>query len=527
MYEVLTKEKIIKILSSRFSNDTHTKLSSIPHPTLFKDIDRATKRIKKAWQNREKIAIVGDYDADGVIASTILSQFFDELGVRYTLYIPNRFRDGYGLNEAIVEKLDATLIITVDNGITAVEAALICKNKGIDLIITDHHNIPPLLPEAYAIINPKQEDCSFPTKQICGAQVAWYLCANIKQECHLECDLSQWLDLLAIAIMADMMELKDLNRTMTKKGLKCINTLQRPAFYAIKDYFNKSRFTCDDISFLIAPLINSTGRMQDASLSYEFLRADDYDSAMSFLEQIVALNEQRKMQENILLENSLSMVDKDDNIIIVWGENWHEGVIGIVASKLSRRFKKPAIVFSVQNDEAKGSARSVGEIDILSLISQNQDIIISCGGHKGAAGISLKSEMLPTFKEKLSQQIQCIDEKLFHSTKEILGEIEPSEIDFELLKILQKYEPYGEKNPRPNFLIRKIDVKSNRLIGKEQNHLKLILQSQQKTLESLFFNFDTLAKRGDTIDIIFSVSKNSFRGLVTPQLLIKEMVINK
>lgn len=524
MPKILTKEQIIQVLSSRFSNDIHTKLSSMPLPHLFKDIKKATQRIKKAWENREKIAIVGDYDADGIIASAILSEFFDELGISYTLYIPNRFTDGYGLNANIVQKLEATLIITVDNGITATKAALTCKEKGIDLIITDHHNIPPILPKAYAIVNPKQTDCRFPIKQICGAQVAWYLCASIKNEYALQCDLSKWLDVLAVAIIADMMELKDLNRTMVKQGLKRINSLQRPAFLAIKDFFNKNRFSSDDISFLIAPLINSTGRMKDASLSYEFLRCDTYDDAMMLLEKIVGLNDKRKSEESVLFESSLEMVDEDEKIIVVWGESWHEGVIGIVASRLSRRFKKPAIVFSVQGDRAKGSARSIGEIDILSLISQNKEIILGHGGHKSAAGISIETKMLPLLKQRLSQQANLIEEKFFHSTKEVLGEIDPKEIDFELLNILQKYEPYGEKNPRPNFLIREIDVKANKVIGKEKNHLKLILQTQQKTLESLFFNFDTFAKRGDTIDIIFSVSKNSYRGLVTPQLLIKEII---
>lgn len=526
MPKILTKKKIAHILSSRFSNDTHTKLSSMPSPELFKDIQKATKRIKKAWEEKEKVAIVGDYDADGVIASTILSEFFDEIGMNYTLYIPNRFTDGYGLNANIVSKLDATLIITVDNGITATKAALTCKERGIDLIITDHHNIPQNLPDAYAIINPKQADCAFPISQICGAQVAWYLCASIKSMCKLRCDLSKWLDVLAIAIIADMMELKDLNRTMVKKGLNHINTFQRPAFQAIKDFFNKTRFTSDDISFLIAPLINSAGRMQDASLSYGFLRSASYDEAMTSLEKIVDLNNLRKTQESILFEASLLMVDENDKIIIVWGDDWHEGVIGIVASRLSRRFKKPAIVFSIQDNIAKGSARSIGGIDILSLISAQTELIEAYGGHKSAAGISIKREMLPNFKKELSKEANLIDENLFQCTKEVLGEICPEEIDFELLNILQKYEPYGEKNPRPNFLIRQIDVKANKLIGKEKNHLKLILQTQQKTLESLFFNFDTFAKRGDTIDIIFSVSKNSYRGLVTPQLLIKEIIAN-
>lgn len=524
MPEALTKKNIEALLSSRFSDDFYTKLSLMPSPLAFKDMEKAANRIKKAYEDNEQIAIVGDYDADGVIASVILSQFFDKIGIKYELYIPNRFSDGYGLNASIVERLNSSLIVTVDNGITATDAADICKKKGIDLIITDHHSVPEDLPNAYAVVNPKQGDCEFPCKEICGAQVAWYLCAAIKDICDIKCDLSYWLDLLCIAIMADMMELRDLNRVMVKKGIEALNKTSRPAFLAIKDLFNKRNFGSDDISFLIAPLINSTGRMEDAKLSSDFLRSQSYDKAMDFLEKIVQLNNLRKKQESELYEESLKMVKEDENIIFVWGEKWHEGVIGIVASRLSRRFKKPAIVFSVDNGQAKGSARSVGEIDILSIIAQNSHLLLGFGGHKGAAGVSIESEKLPFLQKNLELTCKDIDKKCFHANKDILGEIDPQEIDFELLDILKTYEPYGEKNPRPSFMIKQIYVKANRYIGKEENHLKLILKSKNTVLESLFFNFDKSAKKGDLVDIIFTITPNNYRGLVTPQLLIKEIL---
>lgn len=524
MPKALTKECIKTLLSSRFSDDYYTKLSLMPSPLDFKDMQKATKRIKRAYENSEKIAIVGDYDADGVIATVILSQFFDKVGIDYELYIPNRFSDGYGLNANIVKKLSSSLIVTVDNGITATKAADICNEKGIDLIITDHHSVPEVLPNAYALIDPKQKDCKFPCKEICGAQVAWYLCAAIKDICNFECDLSYWLDILAIAIMADMMELRDLNRIMVKKGLKALNQTSRPAFLAIKDLFCKSNFESDDISFLIAPLINSTGRMDDAKLSCDFLRSSSYDEAMVLLERIVELNNLRKKQESELYEESLRMVKESENIIMVWGEEWHEGVIGIVASRLSRRFKKPAIVFSVEDGQAKGSARSVGEIDILSIIAQNSHLLLGYGGHKGAAGISISSEKLPLLQKNLELTCRAIEEKSFHINRDILGEIDPKEIDFELLDILKSYEPYGEKNPRPSFMIRQIYVKASRFIGKKDNHLKLILKSKNAVLESLFFNFDKSAKKGDLVDIVFTITSNNYRGLITPQLLIREIL---
>ena len=527
MPERLTKKKIQELLASRFSEDECTKLSQMPKPHLFKDISKAAKRIKQAIESQESIAIVGDYDVDGVVSSVIIADFFDDLGVDYTMRIPNRFSDGYGLNPSIVEELDATLIITVDNGISAVEAAEKCLEKGIDLIITDHHTPPVELPNAYAIINPKQEDCDFPSCEICGAQVAWYMVAALKEECQINYDLSRYLDILAIAIMADMMELKDMNRAMVKSGMKFLNNSSRPAFKAIKNLFGKEQFETDDISFLIAPLINSSGRMDDATLSYEFLKAKYLDDATSILEEITALNNLRKEQEKLLFEASLETVKENENVIVSWGEGWHEGVIGIVASRLAKRFKKPAIVFSIDGEKAKGSARSIGNVDILSLVAKQEDLLLGFGGHKGAAGMSIEPSNLPSFKEALVSTCKEITAESLASADGLLGEIDPEEIDFELLEILEYFEPYGQKNPRPSFLIKNIEVKLTRYIGKDSNHLKLILQNKNKTLESLFFNFDTDVQKGDIIDLVFTVSKNSYRGLVTPQLLIKQILSYK
>lgn len=524
MGKLLTKKDIHELLSNRFLDDFHTKLSLMPSPMLFKDMKKAALRIKRAWENQECITIVGDYDADGVIASVIVSQFFEATKIKHKLYIPNRFYDGYGLDASIVKKIDTNVILTVDNGITAFDAGEICKLEKKDLIITDHHTVGDSLPFAYAIVNPKQKDCNFPCSEICGAQVAWYLCAALKEVCGFDIDMSYWLDLLAIAIMADMMELRDLNRVMVKKGIQRLNSTSRASFLAVKDFFNKHKFRSDDISFLLAPLINSAGRMDDAMISFSFLNAKNYNDAMFFLEKIVDLNNLRKKQESKLFDSSLCMVEDDEDIIVVWGEDWHEGVVGIVASRLSRRYKKPAIVFSVHEDKAKGSARSVGEIDILSLISKHSELLLGFGGHKGAAGVAINSDKLPIFKESLQKDCKNIDKSKFHANIEVLGQIEPSEIDFELLNILKSFEPYGEKNPRPRFLIKDIKVKTNRLIGREQNHLKLILNAKNRVLESLFFNFDKKVKSGDRIDILFTVSENNYRGLVTPQLLIQEIL---
>ncbi len=519
----LTKEDIYQLLASRFKEDRCTKLAHIPKPSALKDIQKAAVRIKEAIQKREKIAVVGDYDADGVISSVIIMEFLEDIGVDAELKIPNRFEDGYGISPDIVRHLDADVIITVDNGISAIEAAEVCMRKGIDLIITDHHTPPEKLPEAYAIVNPKQHDCSFPNSEICGAQVAWYLCAAIKEALGLEYNLSKFLDILAIAIMADMMELKDINRTMVKNGLNRLNEKKRPVFRVIADFFNKSSFRSEDISYLIAPLINSSGRIEDATRSYELLRAKSEEEAMQKLLYIVDLNNHRKEIELDLFNQALTKIDPDKKIIIVWGEAWHEGVIGIVASRLSRRFHKPAIVFSVNDGIAKGSARSVGDINILEHISRQAHLLKGFGGHKGAAGMGLEAINLPLFQSAMEASLAQLDEAVFKTRTEVLGEIEPSAIDFELLDILEEFEPYGQKNPMPNFILKGAYVKLEKVIGQNQNHQKILLSANNVTLESIHFNFTDKVNSGEKVDIVCTVSKNEFRGRVSPQLMIKEI----
>jgi len=527
MGELLSKEDVRKILSDRFKDDTCNCLGEIPNPNSFKDIDKASSRIVAAIQNKEKIAIVGDYDVDGVVSSVILSEFFDDIDVKYAIIIPNRFNDGYGLNPDIVKRLKADVIITVDNGISAVEAATFCKENGIDLIITDHHTVPTIVPDAYAIVNPKQEDCDFPNCEICGAQVAWYLVAALKDKLGLEYNLSKFLDLLCIAIMADMMELKDMNRVMVQKGIQALNCSKRVAFEAIKEYFSKNSLEGDDISFLIAPLINSSGRMKDAKFSYEFLKSRNLEDAILKLEYIVHLNNSRKDEEKNLFESSLEQTSEEEKIVIVWGEDWHEGVVGIVASRLSKKFKKPAIVFSLKDGYAKGSARGIGDVDILSLIEMQEDILLGFGGHKGAAGVSIKEENLKEFKSRMVESSKDITTKELEAGGEVLGELDICNIDFELLEILEEFAPYGQKNPKPSFILKDVTVKIDRIIGRDRRHLKLILLKDNYSIESLFFNFDVDVQRGDKIDILFSVSRNDYRGLVTPQLLIKQILSNK
>jgi single-stranded-DNA-specific exonuclease len=321
-----------------------------------------------------------------------------------------------------------------------------------------------------------------------------------------------------------MMELVGMNRVMVKKGIGELNRSKRAAFEAIRQYFGKATLEGDDISFLIAPLINSSGRMEDAIFSYEFLKSKDVNDALVKLDYIVSLNEARKEEERLLFEATLPYVKEAENIIVAWGEEWHEGIVGIVASRLSKRFKKPAIVFSIRDEKAKGSARGIGDVDILELIRSQEAILLGYGGHKGAAGVSIEIKHLEQFRINLEKASSQFTQEVLEADNDLLGEITADQIDFELLEILENQEPYGQKNPKPSFLLRNIAVKVDRLIGKDGQHLKLILQEGSVALEALFFNYDVKAKQGDRIDILFTVSRNDYRGLVTPQLLIKQIL---
>lgn len=522
---MLDKSDIKRILNKRFSNDLHKKLCEIPLPNTLKDTYKAASRIKTAIQNNQSIAVVGDYDVDGVVSSAIMSEFFIDMGADFVVKIPNRFKDGYGLNLDIVNELEnVNLIITVDNGISAHEAARLCKEKNIDLIITDHHMPPAILPEAYAIINPKQEECTFPNIEICGAQVAWYLIGALKEVCNLRnYDMGKFLDLLTLAIIADMMELRDLNRILLRLGIAKLNSSKRACFEAIKSFYGKDKFEFDDISFLISPLINSAGRMDDATISYKFLLSKNLDEANKYLDIIVDFNNSRKEEERVLFESSIQDVSDDENIIITWGAQWHEGVIGIVASRLAKLYKKPAIVFSIDGCRAKGSARSVGKFDILSLISSQADLLCGYGGHKGAAGLVIETDKLDEFKRAINKAFLLEELVNFSDNDEILGEIHPDIIDHELLGILEYFEPYGHKNPKPLFLLKNMTIKNIKFIGRDDSHLKILMQKDNKFHEAIFFNYDCVPKMDSVVDMLVFVSKNLFRGITTPQIIIKEI----
>ena len=522
---LLDKTTLFQMLERRFGGK-FSKLSDIPHPSLLHDAQKAAKRLADAVRTKERITLVGDYDVDGVTSTSICVLFFREIGYPLQTVIPNRFKDGYGVSPKVLERIDADVVFTVDNGITAIEAADICKNRGIDLIITDHHTPSKVLPDAYAIVNPKLDVCSYPFKDICGAQVAWLLLGLIKKELHVDVDMMQYLELLALAIVADVMPLVGINRAIVQGGLKQMMKSKRASSVIIREYINKSRLSSEDIGFQIAPRLNAAGRLEDASLAMEFLTARDEDEAFEKFELLNKLNDLRKTTEAETTEIASLHVSSNDKIIVAYGEGWHEGVVGIIASRLVGQFNRPAIVLSCDGENAKGSARSLANVDIYKLISTQKKYLQKFGGHKMAAGLSLHVKDIEAFKKEINEEAQKLDPDDFILKEDIIGVIQSSCIDFELLDILEKFEPYGEANPRPRFLVKDAEVLGIKLFGADHSHSRVNLrffQHERQSHELLAFREVLSMPEDRKLTCSYTVNKNEFNGRVSIQLMIERI----
>ena len=523
--KTLTKQDLFELLSSRFEAE-EKKLSQIPNPALLHDAPEAAKKIADAIRANKKITLVGDYDVDGVSSTAIMVDFFRQIPYPLEAIIPNRFKDGYGVSPTVLERIDADLVITVDNGISAIAAADICKERGIDLIITDHHTPSEILPDALFIVDPKLDSCEYPFKEICGAQVAWLLLGLVKKELNLNVDMTQFLDILAIAIIADIMPLIDINRTLVKRGLALLLTSNRPSSKIIRDFLNKKKITSEDIAFTIAPRINSAGRLEDASIALDFFTAPDINTAYKQFELLGKLNDLRKETEAQTTQKAIEQVDENDRVIVVSGKGWHEGVVGIVASKLVDKFSRPAIVLSIENGVAKGSARSVGDVSIYELIKENDSFLAKFGGHKMAAGLGLKEENIKAFTNAINESAKSVPDADFIPKLQVSGILNAEDIDLEILDILEDFEPFGEANLRPTFLLQDAEVVSVKLMGADKSHSRIEVRQyphQRKTLEIVAFRTVYEMPADKKITCSYGVTKNEFNGKVRAQLLCKKI----
>lgn len=525
--ENLNINEIEDILKSRAINDEFNTLKDMPKPDSFKDIQKATKRIVAALKNDETINIIGDYDADGVNSTAIMIEFFNKaIGVEVNHIIPNRFEHGYGISDKILDLIYDGIIITVDNGISAIIPAQICKERGIDLIITDHHTVGQTLPDAYAIINPKQNDCNFPFKEICGAHVAWYLCASIKKELNLTYNLMELFDFLTIAIIADIMPMISLNKTIVKRGLKILGTSNRPAFITLRERFGFSKIiTEEDIGFKIAPLINCAGRMEDASIALEFLLSFDEYEANEHLDYLIELNQRRKKEQLDIFEDAKTQVNQEDEVIVVSSKNWNEGIVGIVASKLCDKYKKPSFVFHEKGDISKASARSVADINLYDLITKVKDLTLGFGGHKGAAGVLIETSKLNEFKLQINNVIKTIDSKDKILKSNSFCSIDLSLVNDQLFNLIDSFRPYGLENIMPYFDFLNLNIINVTKIGKNKEYQKLIVSNGVVNLDLLVFtDINNIFNIGDKISFTASISKNEYGNNISYNLMLKELI---
>ena len=526
MYKKLTLKALETLLKDRFK-EGFLSLKDLPQPNTFKDMNKATERIVRAINNKEKITIIGDYDVDGVTSTTLMKLFFEEIDYPIEWIIPNRFKDGYGLSANIIPRIAGTdLAITVDNGISAVYAAKLCKDEGIELIITDHHLLGSEVPECFAIIDQKQEACTFPYSDVCGAQIAWYLIAALKNALDIKINMMSYMELVSIAIIADMMPLQHINRAMVETGIKALNKSKKPAIRAFLEHSGKEVLNAEDIGFFLAPLLNAAGRMEDASFAVNFLTSTNIYDARVRLERLKEFNTLRKATEQDITEKAMKQVNSNDEVIVVCAEHWHEGVVGIVAARVARQYEKPCIVLS-DNGEGilKGSGRSFGVCDLFTITDGCRSHLEKFGGHQAAIGLSLDKKSLEAFKIQINENF--VKEKYIKDEldPDVVGELHFQDISFDLTKLVKKYEPYGQGNPTPKYLSKNVEILQSDTMGKEAEHLRFSFVQNGIVIAGVQFKAKVVYEVGSKVDVIYTVNENHFRGNVTLQLMVEKVTV--
>ncbi|NLM05017.1 MAG: single-stranded-DNA-specific exonuclease RecJ, partial [Clostridiales bacterium] len=516
-------------------------LDKLYDPFLLKDMDKAVLRIEEAIKNKESIWIYGDYDVDGVSSVSILLKYFENANYKANFYIPNRIEEGYGINKDAIGRMyeeGANLIITVDCGITSVEEIDYAKKLGIDVIITDHHQCQETLPNAYAIINPKQEDCKYPCDILCGCGIAFKLIQALTPKESFSKDVYNYLDIVAIATVADVVPLIDENRIIVSNALNYINNTKNIGLKSLLEItkLNDKKINTGHIGFVIAPRINAAGRIGSADLGVKLLTTDDIDEARELASLLEKENQDRQEIENKILKEALEIIEqnpkyKKDKVLVLYGENWHQGVIGIVASRILELYHKPVIIFTKQENIAKGSARSIPSFDIFESLNLCKEIFISFGGHKQAAGLSLKIEDIEILREKINNIADEIltDEDLIPKIY-CDGYLALEDINNKLLDELNTLEPFGLGNPNPRFINLDLKAKDVKSVGVDNKHLKMCVENHIMTFDSIGFNlgqYSSSMNNANRIAALFTPEYNEFNGHTKIQLNLKDLkVIN-
>lgn len=506
------------------------QLSMLEDPLKMNGMQAAVERIDAAIAVQEKIVIYGDYDADGVCSIVILIECFKRLGYAVDYYVPDRFNEGYGLHAQALQMLSAQgykLVITVDCGIASLAEADLARELGMDLIITDHHTPLEKLPPAHAIINPKNDQL-ISTANLAGVGVSYKLACALLRSRGMEPG-QEWLDLAAIATVADIVPLLEENRILVKYGLKAIENTTRPGLRALmeKTAISGKPVNTWQIGFVLAPRLNSAGRLDSARKSIDLLLSQDEQQAQLLAEELCRLNdERREIEEHIFQQALLEMADLQQyEFILVSGENWHEGVIGIVASRLANKFNRPAIVISWEGEQGKASARSSGDFDLYAALHHCRNHLQRFGGHRMAAGLGLHRDQLENFRQALQdymlgQELPVLGKKIYMADLEI----DEASLTLQLWNEIELLAPFGEGNPVPNLILRSSPLHDLQLVGNNAAHLKF--KTGSNCLEAIAFNGAEMMHPGLKVckqDLLFDLAENTFRGRSSLQLKIRDL----
>ena len=507
-------------------------------PFLLKDMDIAVQRIKKAIENNEHILVYGDYDADGVSSTTVLLTTLRKLGAIADFYIPNRFSEGYGPNEAafrLAHERGFSIIITVDTGIAAVHEAEVAKELGVDLIITDHHEPGPVLPDAMAIIHPKQPECTYPFKELAGVGVAFKLSHALLGEVP-----SDLLEVASIGTIADLVALHGENRLIAKRGIQQLKTTNRIGLKALLKIANVKlqEINEDTIGFALGPRINAVGRLQSADPAVDLLLSEDEEEAMMIAEEIDSLNKERQKLVNTMTEEAIEEVEthfpiEQNPILVIAKEGWNPGVVGIVASRLVDRFYRPTIVLSIDKEKgiAKGSARSIAGFDLFENLSTCRDILPHFGGHPMAAGMTLQLEDVNELRERLVDKAKGIlTEEDFIPVTKVDVRCKLEDISVKSIEEMQLLSPFGMSNPKPIIQVEDVTLANVRKIGAEQNHLKIVLAQEEQQIDCVGFGMgyihDELSP-SVSVSAIGELSINEWNNLRKPQIMLQDVKVNQ
>lgn len=511
-------------------------LDDLYDPFLMKDMDLAVRRIEEAISNDESILIYGDYDVDGTTSVSLLYSYLSTLTPKIATYIPDRYDEGYGVSLKgidFAEDNGFSLVIALDCGIKALNQVAYAKEKNIDFIICDHHKPGEKLPDASAILNAKRKDCEYPFKELCGCGVGFKLIQALasKKDTPIE-ELVPYLDLVATAIAADIVPIVDENRVLTYFGLQVINERPRNGIKALLHQVKKTELTITDVVFIIAPRINAAGRIKHGNAAVELLIESNYEDALSYAQEIESFNVNRRELDTKITEEALYQIRKnkeeDRFTTVVYDKNWHKGVIGIVASRLTETYYRPTLVFTKSGDKLAASARSVNGFDVYNALQACEEHLIQFGGHKYAAGLTLKPENYEAFKSKFEAVVKTsIEPELLEPEITIDTELEFTEITPKFFRILKQLAPFGPQNMKPVFVSRNVrDNGYGKQVGSDKSHLKLSLfqGDNTQTINAIGFG---LGNKIDDIhngfDVVYTIDENEWNGYKSLQLVLKDL----